>query len=103
MEAGPECCCTSSGAFRRCGVSGAGGNEVTGGSAALDAIDEIQLEHGVTSYLPTIVSTDDETAERSLGELGERAADPSSPVVGVHLEGPFLSRAHAGMHPAGRL
>jgi N-acetylglucosamine-6-phosphate deacetylase len=81
-------------------VNGAGGHEVTDGPAALDAIDAIQLAHGVTSYLPTIVATDDAMVERSLAELGERAADPSSPVLGVHLEGPFLSRAHAGMHPA---
>jgi N-acetylglucosamine-6-phosphate deacetylase len=81
-------------------VNGAGGHEVTDGPAAVDAIDAIQLEHGVTSYLPTIVATDDATVKRSLAELGKRAADPSSPVVGVHLEGPFLSPRHAGMHPA---
>jgi N-acetylglucosamine-6-phosphate deacetylase len=84
-------------------VNGAGGHEVTGGPAALDAIDAVQLAHGVTGYLPTIVSTDDMTVERSLAELAERAADPASPVLGVHLEGPFLARAHAGMHPPGRL
>jgi N-acetylglucosamine-6-phosphate deacetylase len=84
-------------------VNGAGGYEVTGGPAALDAIDAIQLEHGVTSYLPTIVPTDDATVERSLEELAERVADPSSPVAGAHLEGPFLSAAHAGMHPTDRL
>ena len=33
----------------------------------------------------------------------ERAADPGSPVAGVHLEGPFLNPAHAGMHPVERL
>lgn len=81
-------------------VNGAGGHEVTDGTAALDAIDAIQLAHGVTSYLPTIVTTDDATAERSLAALAERAADPSSPVVGAHLEGPFLNPAHAGAHPA---
>ena len=84
-------------------VNGAGGHEVTGGSAALDVIDAIQFEHGVTSYLPTIVSTDDAAAERALRELTERAADPGSPVAGVHLEGPFLNPAHAGMHPPDRL
>jgi N-acetylglucosamine-6-phosphate deacetylase len=81
-------------------VNGAGGHEVTDGATALDVIDAIQLEHGVTGYLPTIVATDEAIVERSLPELAERAADPSSPVLGVHLEGPFLSRQHAGMHPA---
>jgi N-acetylglucosamine-6-phosphate deacetylase len=84
-------------------VNGAGGHDVTEGDAALDAIDAIQLEHGVTSYLATIASTDDSTAERVVLELADRVADPSSPLVGVHLEGPFLSRAHAGMHRIGCL
>jgi len=84
-------------------VNGAGGHEVTAGSSALDAIDAIQLEHGVTSYLPTLISPDDETADRVLPELTERAADPASPVAGVHLEGPFLSPEHAGVHPLARL
>jgi N-acetylglucosamine-6-phosphate deacetylase len=81
-------------------VNGAGGHEVTEGDPALAAIDAIQLEHGVTAYLPTIVSADDSTVERSVAELEERVADPSSPVVGVHLEGPFLSPDHAGAHRA---
>jgi len=84
-------------------VNGAGGHEVTGGAAALDAIDAVQLAHGVTSYLPALLATDDAATEEALGELAERAADPASPVAGVHLEGPFLDRAHAGMHPAERL
>src|SRR6266568_3284284 len=84
-------------------VNGAGGHEVSGGPAALDAVDAVQLAHGVTSYLPTLISPDSETAERVLPQLAERIADPSSPVAGVHLEGPFLSPEHAGMHPVGRL
>jgi N-acetylglucosamine-6-phosphate deacetylase len=76
---------------------------VTGGSAALDAIDAIQLAHGVTSYLPTVVSTADADAARVVAEVAERAADPASPVAGVHLEGPFLDPRHAGMHETGHL
>jgi N-acetylglucosamine-6-phosphate deacetylase len=84
-------------------VNGAAGHEVTDGAAALDTIDAVQLAHGVTSYLPTLVSPHDAAAERVLEELGRRALDPASPVAGVHVEGPFLSPSHAGMHPVERL
>jgi N-acetylglucosamine-6-phosphate deacetylase len=84
-------------------VNGAAGHEVTDGSSALDAIDAIQLDHGVTSYLPTVVSMDDAHAEEWIAALAERVADPSSPVAGAHLEGPFLSQARAGMHPVSGL
>jgi N-acetylglucosamine-6-phosphate deacetylase len=79
-------------------VNGAAGVEVTGGPEALDRIDAAMLAHGVTSYLPTVVSTDPATAIRAVEEIGERVRDPASPVEGVHLEGPFLSDAFRGRH-----
>jgi N-acetylglucosamine-6-phosphate deacetylase len=79
-------------------VNGAAGVEVTAGAAALDRIDAAMLDHGVTSYLPTVVSTDADTAARVVEEIGERVRDPASPVEGAHLEGPFLSHAFRGRH-----
>jgi N-acetylglucosamine-6-phosphate deacetylase len=79
-------------------VNGAVGVEVTDGPAALDRIDAFLLSRGVTAYLPTVISTDPQTAARAVAELAERAADPDSPVVGVHLEGPYLSPEFHGVH-----
>lgn len=84
-------------------VNGGCGHEVDTGAEALDAIDAEQLAHGVTRYLPTLVSPSDATAEHALELLAGRLADPRSPVAGVHVEGPFLSPEHAGMHPHERL
>ena len=84
-------------------VNGGGGHDVTAGATALEAVDAIQLAHGVTSYLPTLISPDDSTAHDVLSVIGELAADPRSPVAGAHVEGPFLNPAFAGMHPRERL
>jgi N-acetylglucosamine-6-phosphate deacetylase len=79
-------------------VNGAAGLEVVGGEDAIEAIDAHELRHGVTSYLPTVITTADETARRAVAELGERAEDRVSPIAGVHLEGPFLSSQYRGVH-----
>lgn len=79
-------------------VNGAAGVEVTGGPAALDAIDALMLARGVTSYLAAIATTDDETAARAIADAAERAGDPASPLDGVHLEGPFVSPELPGIH-----
>lgn len=79
-------------------VNGAVGVEIIGGREALDAIDAHQLAHGVTSYLPTVITAEPAVAARAVAEIAERTRDPGSPVAGVHLEGPFLSPRHRGVH-----
>src|SRR5436190_18502416 len=79
-------------------VNGAAGVEVTAGAPALDRIDATMLAHGVTSYLPTVVTTEPEKAARAVADICERMGDPASPVEGVHLEGPFLSPEFRGRH-----
>ena len=81
-------------------VNGGAGVQVTDGHGALDRLEATLLARGVTSYLPTLISAPEEVLTRTVQELAERAADPASPAVGVHLEGPFLSPAHAGVHRA---
>jgi N-acetylglucosamine-6-phosphate deacetylase len=81
-------------------VNGGAGVEVTAGHGALDRLEEALLAHGVTTYLPTLVSAADDDVARTVAEIGERAVDPASPIAGVHLEGPYLSLQHAGVHRA---
>ena len=80
-------------------VNGAAGHEVTGGEDALDAIEAALAAHGVTRFLATITTEPEASAASAVRSLSQRTRDPASTVVGIHLEGPFLSRQHAGIHP----
>jgi N-acetylglucosamine-6-phosphate deacetylase len=59
---------------------------------------------GVTAYLPTFVSSPLETYGHALARVGELSASTSASgaigprVLGVHLEGPFLSARWPGAH-----
>ena len=85
----------------------------TGGFDAMDAdIDEhldrmerILVSHGVTAFVPTLLSN---TAERmltlahSLASLCERPSPGAIP-VGIHVEGPFLNREKRGAQAANHI
>jgi N-acetylglucosamine-6-phosphate deacetylase len=84
-------------------VNGAAGAWADGGTEALERMARTLLARGVTSLLPTILTGEDEHVAAAVAACAPLAEDPSSPVEGVHLEGPFLSPSRPGAHRRGLL
>jgi N-acetylglucosamine-6-phosphate deacetylase len=58
---------------------------------------EALLETGVTSYLPTLISSPEEELLAAMREI-PRGNGRRPRILGVHLEGPFLSAKRLGTH-----
>lgn len=54
--------------------------------------------HGVTSFLPTIVSTERSDYRRLISLLQPRAISKGASILGIHLEGPFFNPRFRGAH-----
>lgn len=71
---------------------------------AIDAIGGFLAEHGTGSYLATTVTASLDATLRSLEGLAKLVRrEPvagQARLIGIHLEGPFLSHAKRGVQPA---
>jgi N-acetylglucosamine-6-phosphate deacetylase len=87
-------------------IHGAGGHDVMEGSAAaLRSITRKVSEYGTTSLLATTVTAStDQTLRAVEGIAGYIAQqhetdEPRAEILGIHFEGPFLSKERHGVHP----
>jgi N-acetylglucosamine-6-phosphate deacetylase len=89
-------------------IHGAGGHDVMeADERALDRITSAVARYGVTSMLATTVTAPvDETCASLEGIAryirSHENADtdrPAAEILGIHLEGPFISRLQCGVHP----
>lgn len=73
-------------------------------AATLDAMHAANLQSGCTAFMPTLVSTGDADMTAAMALVGAfRAERGPSPVLGLHLEGPYISCERRGIHNADAL
>jgi N-acetylglucosamine-6-phosphate deacetylase len=88
-------------------IHGAGGFDVMDASEeAISTISKTLPKEGTTSYLATTITQSDLAIEKALKNINEYKVNGHNhsgraELIGVHLEGPFISSKKAGAQPQG--
>jgi N-acetylglucosamine-6-phosphate deacetylase len=81
---------------------GAGGDVMASDPAARLAVRRLHARHGTTAMLGSTVSRPPDelhaAVTRLAGDVETMSSEPIARLVGIHLEGPFLSRVRRGAH-----
>ena len=79
-------------------INGAFGQDFSDPHSDLGIVCRSLPQHGVTAFLPTVVSSARDRYGPCLANLARPPHPGEARVLGVHLEGPFISPEHAGTH-----
>jgi len=83
-------------------VHGGAGRDAMEGEEAVRALARFHLAHGTTALLPTTVTAPPEEILRALEGIRQAMEAPregEARILGVHLEGPFISPKRLGAQP----
>jgi N-acetylglucosamine-6-phosphate deacetylase len=85
-------------------LNGGHGIDLTTEPGRAEELGGFLPRYGVTSFVPTIITCDDEQRSAALTWWAQRDGSGAGAVaLGLHLEGPMLSPARRGAHPSGLL
>lgn len=90
--------------FVDCQVNG-GGGVLFNDEPSVETIEAIGRAHrrfGTTAFLPTLISDDLSVIRRAIAAVQEAMERRVPGVIGVHIEGPFISAARKGAHDAAK-
>lgn len=81
-------------------VNGGFGVDADGDPESYRTLARRLPESGVTSFLPTVISSSADAYPRAFSAFDEAKDASGARALGFHFEGPFLSVARKGAHPA---
>lgn len=85
-------------------LNGIGGHDFTTEPASMWTVGPALARHGVTAFLPTIVTSPRGGVEAALQAWRQGSASDDRPIpLGLHVEGPYLATARAGAHDRSQL